>query len=59
MAPDERHDALKGLSENKNTEVNADATKKAKARIVLLGFQHPSLLDRNFKTSAPSDFFLR
>ena len=53
VAPDERHDALKDLSENKNTVVNADATKKAKARIVLLGFQHPSLLDRNFKTSAP------
>ena len=28
-------------------------TKKAKARIVLLGYQHPSLLDRGFKTSAP------
>ena len=28
-------------------------TKKAKARIVLLGFEHPNLLDRNFKTSAP------
>ena len=53
VAPDERQEALQDMSENKNTVVNADATKRAKARIVLLGFQHPSLLDRNFKTSAP------
>ena len=47
VAPDERQEALQDMSENKNTVVNADATKRAKARIVLLGFQHPSLLDRN------------
>lgn len=53
VAPDERQEVLKDLSENKNTVVNAEATKRAKARIVLLGFQHPSLPDCNFKTYAP------
>ena len=54
VAPDERQEALQDMSENKNTVVNADTTKRAKARIIVpLDFQHPSLLDRNFKTSAP------
>ena len=53
IAPDERDEALADRANNPKTVVNANATKKAKARIVLLGYQHPSLLDRGFKTSAP------
>ncbi|CAE7826829.1 GIP [Symbiodinium sp. CCMP2456] len=30
-----------------------DGMRKAKARIVLLGFQHPNLLDPSFKTASP------
>ena len=50
---EERQEALDDLANNPNTTVTPDAKQKAKARIVLLGFQHPSLLDRSFKTSAP------
>ena len=53
IPPDEREEAIHDVATNENTLIRADASKKAKARIVLLGFQHPSLLDRNFKTSAP------
>ena len=53
IPPDEREEALLDARENPQTVVNPMATKKAKARIVLLGFQHPSLLERNFKTAAP------
>ena len=41
------------LKTRTQTVVNAEATKRAKARIVLLGFQHPSLPDCKFKTYAP------
>ena len=51
--PDEIDDARKEESEDPNTVLTKDGSKKAKARIVLLGFQHPSLLDRTFKTAAP------
>ena len=53
IAPDEREDAEKDATSNPNTLVTEDGGRKAKARIVLLGFQHPSLLDPTFKTSAP------
>ena len=53
VAPDERDDAMADRDKNPDSVVNSNATKKAKARIVLLGYQHPSLLDRGFKTSAP------
>eukprot|EP00438_Fugacium_kawagutii_P031764 Skav205351 [mRNA] locus=scaffold1956:24961:32706:- [translate_table: standard] len=35
------------------TTLTADGRKKAKARIVLLGYQHPDLLSEDYKTSAP------
>ncbi|CAE7037795.1 unnamed protein product [Symbiodinium sp. KB8] len=44
-----REDAMK----NPNTMHSKDGKKKAKARIVLLGYQHPSLLDSSFKTASP------
>ena len=53
IPPDEREEAIRDRDGNPDTVVNADGTKKAKARIVLLGFQHPSLLERSFKTAAP------
>ena len=31
-----------------------DGKRKAKARVVLLGFEHSSWLDPNFKTSSPA-----
>ena len=39
--------------ENPQTLHGRDGAVKAKARIVLLGFQHPNLLDPTFKTSSP------
>ena len=51
--PDELADARQSAVNDKNTVLDLDGSRKAKARIVLLGFQHPSLLDRSFKTSAP------
>ena len=53
VPPDEKEEAMKDVMQNDNTVTSACGSKRAKARIVLLGFQHPSLLDRNFKTSAP------
>eukprot|EP00435_Cladocopium_sp_Y103_P061089 s1238_g22.t1 len=52
-APDELQSAKQDARENPNTLLTSDGARKAKARIVLLGFQHPSLLDRSFKTAAP------
>ena len=51
--PDEFEQAQKEAKTDPNTVLTFDGGKKAKARIVLLGFQHPSLLDPTFKTSAP------
>ena len=52
--PDEISTARKEAKEDPNTVLTSEGSKKAKARIALLGFQHPSLLDRQFKTAAPS-----
>ena len=51
--PDELKEAQEEASNNSSTVLTRDGSKKAKARIVLLGFQHPSLLDPSFKTAAP------
>ena len=51
--PEDLDEARRDAVENPKTVFNADGTRKAKARIVLLGFEHPSLLDPNFKTSSP------
>ena len=53
VPPEEQSDAIKDARENLRTLHNTSGTKKAKARIVLLGFQHPNLLDPSFKTSSP------
>ena len=53
VPPEEQSEAVADHKNNPNTVHVSDGTKKAKARIVLLGFQHPSLLDPTFKTASP------
>ena len=54
LVPPEDHEmAKKDAIENPETLHDWRGERKAKARIVLLGFQHPSLLDPAFKTSSP------
>ena len=53
VSPDEAEEAKADARDNPQTVCRADGKKRAKARIVLLGYQHPSLLDRGFKTAAP------
>ena len=53
VPPEDREEAIQDANTNDNTVHKKDGMKKAKARIVLLGFQHPSLLDPNFKTASP------
>ena len=50
---EELQEALHDRATNEKTVYNRNGTKKAKARIVLLGFEHPSLLDPAFKTASP------
>ena len=40
-----RAEALANARENENTVHSSDGTRKAKARLVVLGYQHPDLLD--------------
>ncbi len=52
--PDEsREEALDDARSNTKTTHRKDGTKKAKARIVVLGYQHPDLLDPETSTTAP------
>ena len=54
LVPPEDHElARRDAMENPETLRDWRGERKAKARIVLLGFQHPSLLDPAFKTSSP------
>ncbi|CAE7462825.1 GIP [Symbiodinium sp. CCMP2592] len=53
VPPEDQDAALKDAKENPSTLHDSKGQRKAKARIVLLGFQHPNLLDRSFKTSSP------
>ncbi|CAE7227902.1 GIP [Symbiodinium sp. CCMP2456] len=46
-------EAKQDAQTNPSTVFTSDGSKKAKARIVLLGFEHPNLLDHSFKTSSP------
>ena len=50
---EELQEAQQDRMTNEKTVYNRDGTKKAKARIVLLGFEHPNLLDPTFKTASP------
>ncbi|OLQ11600.1 hypothetical protein AK812_SmicGene4533 [Symbiodinium microadriaticum] len=54
VPPEDHEEALRDARGNPDTLHDKAGRRKAKARIILLGFQHPNLLDRNFnKTSAP------
>ena len=53
VPPEDQSEAKEDSRTNPKTVHTADGSKKAKARIVLLGFQHPSLLDPSFKTASP------
>ncbi|CAE7510524.1 unnamed protein product [Symbiodinium sp. CCMP2592] len=53
VPPEDQTSAADDAKNNAKTTHTADGTKKAKARIVLLGFEHPSLLDSKFKTASP------
>ncbi|OLQ12413.1 hypothetical protein AK812_SmicGene3637 [Symbiodinium microadriaticum] len=53
VPPEDRDEALRDRQENTQTLHTKDGSKKAKARIVLPGFQHPNLLDPSFKTASP------
>ena len=53
IPPEDRESAVQDAKSNVKTTHTADGSKKAKARIVLLGFEHPSLLDSKFKTASP------
>ena len=54
VPPEDREEALRDAKERPETTLHDNqGRRKAKARIVLLGFQHPSLLDPTFKTASP------
>ena len=53
IPPEEREATAEKEKGNPNTTVKPDGSKKAKARIVILGFQHPDLEDPKFKTTSP------
>ena len=53
ISPDETDEAKQDQQTNPKTTVSREGSRKAKARIVLLGYQQPSLLDRQFRTAAP------
>ena len=53
VPPEDQQAARDDAQNNPKTTHTASGMKKAKARIVLLGFEHPSLLDSNYKTSSP------
>ena len=53
VPPEDQPAAREDAQNNPETTHTISGLKKAKARIVLLGFEHPSLLDSNYKTSSP------
>ena len=50
---EDQESARKDYMENEQSCHTPDGTKKAKARIVVLGFEHPDLLQDTFQASAP------
>ena len=53
VPPEDCQEAREDETKNPLTLHGRDGALKAKARIVLLGFQRPNLLDPSFKTSSP------
>ena len=48
-----REEAQQDLEAKPSSSIHPSLTKKAKARIVVLGFEHPDLLQSTFRSSAP------
>ena len=53
VPPEDRADAKKDAAENSKTVHTREGDRKAKARIVLLGYEHPELGSTDYKTSSP------
>ena len=53
VPPEDQPAALKDAQTNPSTLHTRDGLRKAKARIVLLGYEHPELGSTDFKTSSP------
>ena len=53
IPPEDKEEAKKDAATNPETVHTSDGSKKAKARIVLLGYQHPELGSPDYKTSSP------
>jgi hypothetical protein len=53
IPPEDRQEAVQNARSNKETVHTNDGLKKAKARIVLLGYEHPELGSSDYKTSSP------
>jgi hypothetical protein len=51
--PEEEQAEERAKAQESNSTTTKDGKRKAKARIVLLGYQHPDLLKENFNSSAP------
>ena len=53
IPPEDRQEALQDAQSNEKTVHTRDGAKKAKARIVLLGFEHPDVGSSDYKTASP------
>ena len=53
IPPEDQQEARKDACSNKETVHTNGGLKKAKARIVLLGYEHPELGSTDYKTSSP------
>ncbi|CAL1167297.1 unnamed protein product [Cladocopium goreaui] len=53
VPPEDQDEARQDASTNPSTTHTSDGLKKAKARIVLLGFEHPEIGNVDYKTSSP------
>ena len=51
--PEDLEDARKDARDNPKSVNQADGSRKAKARIVLLGYEHPAVGSADYKTSSP------
>ena len=53
VPPEDQDEARQDASTNPSSTHTSDGLKKAKARIVLLGFEHPEIGNVDYKTSSP------
>ena len=53
VPPEDQDEARQDASTNPSSTYTSDGLMKAKARIVLLGFEHPEIGNVDYKTSSP------